>query len=90
MSQQDLALAANLSPGFVALVESGQRQPSLGALVAFAGALHRDLLELMVLDPSDARGDLLDAIRREDWSAVDAALVKLGRPPPTVHVPRSG
>lgn len=80
LTQEQLALAANLSPGFVALVESGTRLPSLGALVALASALQRDLLELMVLDVHDLRGDLLDAIRRQDWEATDAALVGLGRP----------
>ncbi|MBK6528923.1 MAG: helix-turn-helix transcriptional regulator [Deltaproteobacteria bacterium] len=79
LTQEQLALAANLSPGFVALVESGTRQPSLGALVALASALHRDLLELMVLDANDPRGDLLDAIRRKDWDAADVAMSRLGR-----------
>lgn len=80
MTQEQLALNANLSPGFIALVEAGSRLPSLGALVAIAAGLHRELLDLLLLDASDPRTALLDALRAREWAAVDRALAQLGRP----------
>lgn len=81
MTQEQLALDTNLTAGFIALVESGTRLPSLGVLVALAGALRCDLPELLCVEATDPRADLLAALRRRDWSAVDAALDRLGHPP---------
>lgn len=82
MTQEQLALASNLSPGFVALLESGTRLPSLAALIAVSSALNREAFELLLCDPADPRRDLIAAVREKDWHAVDAALVRLGRVTP--------
>jgi transcriptional regulator with XRE-family HTH domain len=67
----------------VALVESGKRLPSLGALVALAGALGVDLVDLVAFDVGrNPLHVLVDAVRRGDAEGVQAALVLLSSRPP--------
>jgi transcriptional regulator with XRE-family HTH domain len=79
MTQEQLALACNLSPGFIALLESGTRLPSLAALIAVAAALNREAFELLLFESTNPYRDLISAVRDKDWPSVDVALASLGR-----------
>lgn len=60
LQQQELAKKAELTPGYISLVEMGRRKPSPGALRKLSRALGipPHLLTLLATEPEDA--DLLD------------------------------
>lgn len=78
LTQEQLALASNLSPGMVALIESGKRLPSLGTMIAVAGSLHVELIDLLAFDVAkNELHRLVDAIRRKDADGAQSALAVL-------------
>lgn len=80
LTQEAVALSANLNLGFISQLESGQRLPSLTVLIAVASALHVKPYDLLAFDPNDARATLIDAIRRSDWPEAAEALEQLDAP----------
>ena len=88
LTQEAVALSANLNLGFVSQLESGQRLPSLTVLIAVASALHVKPYDLLAFDPNDARSVLLDALRRDEWAEVAAALERLQAPKALVSAGR--
>lgn len=53
VSQTKLARDSGLTPGYISLIESGQRAPSLGALESMAKALAVPLYLVMLLAADD-------------------------------------
>lgn len=49
LQQEDLAKRAGINPGYLSLIESGQRLPSLEMLARLAEVLQVPLFELFVL-----------------------------------------
>lgn len=47
LSQQDLALEAELDRTYISLLERGQRQPTLTTIILLAGALRTDAAALV-------------------------------------------
>jgi transcriptional regulator with XRE-family HTH domain len=84
LTQEAVALSANLNLGFISQLESGQRLPSLTVLIAVASALHVKPYDLLAFDANDARATLLDALREDDWSSAASALERLQAPKPLV------
>lgn len=80
LTQEAVALSANLNIGFVSQLESGQRLPSLTVLIAVANALHVKPYDLLAFEASDPRAALLEAARTGDWAEAAAALARLGAP----------
>ncbi len=76
-TQERVALDIHLSSGFVALIESGARLPSLGVLVSLAESLGCHVIDLLAIDPTDPRVVLLDAIRLRDWGRAERVLAEL-------------
>jgi transcriptional regulator with XRE-family HTH domain len=76
-TQEHIALELKLSSGFVALMESGARLPSLGVLAGLASALGCDLLDLLAIDTTNPLAALLDAVRRREWEKAERALAEL-------------
>lgn len=77
LTQEAIALAANLNIGFVSQLESGQRLPSLTVLIGVASALQVKPYDLLVLDSNDHRAMLLEAARRGDWDEASSTLARL-------------
>lgn len=74
LTLDDLAIEAGLSKGYLSLVESGQREPSLSAINAIANALNIPI-EILVL--MAARSDQLDELDSKNVKKLQKAVWKL-------------
>lgn len=77
------AFAGNLNAAYVSQVESGQRLPSLTALISLASALGVQPDDLVAPDSKDPRVRLLDATRRKDMDAMKVEPLAFGFGMPT-------
>jgi transcriptional regulator with XRE-family HTH domain len=74
MTQESLALECRIDKGYLSQIESGKRLPSIPTLLSVARELKVEGADLLGYDLSHPRLALLDAARRGDREAVDAAL----------------
>lgn len=78
ITQERLAWECDLDKGYVSQVESGKRVPSLQVLFALAKRLDVEPADLLALDHTKPRLQLLEAARRGDREAIREALKRLG------------
>ncbi len=74
ITQERLALECRIDKGYLSQIESGKRLPSIPTLLAVARELKVEGADLLGFDLSHPRLALLDATRRRDRAAIDAAL----------------
>lgn len=77
ITQERLAWDCDLDKGYLSQVEAGKRLPSLAVLGALAKRLEVELADLVGFDLRRPRLLLLDAARRADDAAIEAALAAL-------------
>jgi transcriptional regulator with XRE-family HTH domain len=78
ITQERCAWDCDLDKGYVSQVESGKRLPSLQVLFTLAKRLGVEPADLLALDHTKPRMQLLEASRRGDREAVKEALKRLG------------
>jgi transcriptional regulator with XRE-family HTH domain len=78
LGQEELAWSCDLSKSHLSQIEAGRGYPSVPVLLALAKGLGVSPLDLLACDPDDARGDLLDAVRKGDRELALRALRSLG------------
>lgn len=78
VTQERFAWDCDLDKGYVSQVESGKRLPSIQVLFSFAKRLEVEPADLLALDHTRPRIQLLEAARLEDRKAVRDALERLG------------
>lgn len=77
LTQEGLAWDCDLDKSYLSQIEAGKRLPSLTVLAQLAERLEVEVADLVALDMSNPRLQLLDATRRSDRRAVRQILRSL-------------